>query len=51
VVLAHWSRGGTHGNPPGQIGVWQDCTGVSGAAVAAFRKDYPPLDAPESGAP
>ena len=50
VALTHWSRGGTHGNPSGQIGVWQYCSGVSGSAVSQFRKDYPPPDAPESGA-
>ena len=36
--------------PKDQVGVWEYCGGVSGAVVEQFRKDYPPLDAPEAGA-
>ena len=51
VALTHWSMGGTHGNPEGQIGVWQYCTEVSGEAVDQFVVDYPYTDSPEPGAP
>jgi hypothetical protein len=51
VALTHWSMGGTNGNPKGQIGVWQYCSAVSGAAVKDFMADYPATDAPEPNAP
>jgi hypothetical protein len=51
VALTHWSMGGTHGNPEGQVGVWQYCTDVSGEAVDRFVADYPYTDSPEPGAP
>jgi hypothetical protein len=47
IALAHWSMGGTHGNPPGQLGVWQYCGQPSGAVVSSFMKDYPYTDSPE----
>ncbi len=51
VALTHWSMGGTNGNPDGQLGIWQYCGGVSGAAVEQFMKDYPYSDSPEPNAP
>jgi hypothetical protein len=51
VALTHWSMGGTNGNPEGQLGVWQYCSSVSGAAVEDFMTDYPASDAPEPAAP
>jgi hypothetical protein len=50
VALTHWSLGGTHGNPDGQLGVWQYCTEVSGEAVDQFVVDYPYSDSPEPNA-
>jgi hypothetical protein len=47
VALTHWSMGGTHGNPSGQIGVWQYCAKPSGEAVQRFVRDYPFTDSPE----
>ena len=47
VALTHWSMGGTHGNPDGQLGVWQYCDAVSGEAVADFMDLYPYSDSPE----
>jgi hypothetical protein len=51
VALTHWSMGGTNGNPKGQVGVWQYCSSVSGAAVESFMADYPATDSPEPAAP
>lgn len=51
VALTHWSMGGTHGNPDGQLGVWQYCDQVSGEAVDTFVVDYPYSDSPEPAAP
>jgi hypothetical protein len=50
VALTHWSMGGTHGNPEGQLGVWQYCSEVSGEVVDQFMEDYPYSDSPEPGA-
>jgi hypothetical protein len=50
LAFTHWSVGGTNGNSPGQIGVWEYCGKVSGQAVTQFMKDYPATDAPEAGA-
>jgi hypothetical protein len=47
VALTHWSMGGTHGNPKGQLGIWQYCAKPSGAVVASFMKAYPYSDSPE----
>ena len=47
LALTHWSMGGTHGNPDGQLGVWQYCGKVSGPAVSSFMEDYPYSDSPE----
>jgi hypothetical protein len=47
LALTHWSMGGTQGNPEGQLGVWQYCGKVSGAAVSTFMEDYPYSDSPE----
>ncbi len=32
---------------PGQVGVWQYCSEVSGEALNDFMLDYPYLDSPE----
>lgn len=48
VALTHWSAGGNgEGNPAKQVGVFQYCSGVSGAAVESFMKKYPYTDSPE----
>lgn len=47
IALTHWSMGGTHGNPTGQIGVWQYCGKASGSVVSTFMKSYPYTDSPE----
>lgn len=44
VVLTHWT------GPDNQQGIWQYCTGISGAAVEQFTKDFPAGNAPEPGA-
>ncbi len=50
VALTHWSIGGDNPDPNKQIGIWEYCSSVSGAAVATFVKDYPYSDSPEPGA-
>jgi hypothetical protein len=47
VALTHWSLGGTHGNPDGQLGVWKYCDQPSGEVVDQFVQDYPFSDSPE----
>jgi Protein of unknown function (DUF3105) len=50
IAFTHWSVGGTDnaasGNPQ-QVGVWQYCSSVSGAALKTFMLDYPFSDSPE----
>ena len=48
VAFTHWSTGGAGGEE--QSGVWQFCSGVSGAALEQFMLDYPYLDSPEPAA-
>ncbi len=51
VALTHWSAGGAGDtNVDDQVGVWQYCTDVSGAALQQFMLDYPYLDSPEPNA-
>jgi hypothetical protein len=50
VAFTHWSVGGTQQAASGQaeqVGVWQYCTSVSGAALHQFMADYPFSDSPE----
>jgi hypothetical protein len=48
VAFTHWSAGG-NGNTDvsKQVGVFQYCNGVSGAALKQFMIDYPYTDSPE----
>lgn len=52
VALTHWSIGGADKDPTGdtQVGVWQYCSSVSGAALDDFMTTYPYMDSPEPGA-
>ena len=51
VALTHWSAGGSGGSDPKkQVGVFQYCSDVSGAALKSFMLDYPYTDSPEPGA-
>ncbi len=50
VAFTHWSVGGTQNASSGQakqVGVWQYCSSVSGAALASFMSTYPFSDSPE----
>jgi hypothetical protein len=49
VALTHWSVGGAgdQATAKDQVGVFQYCSQVSGAALDSFMKDYPYLDSPE----
>jgi hypothetical protein len=50
VAFTHWSVGGTANASAGsakQVGVWQYCSDVSGAALQTFMTDYPFSDSPE----
>jgi hypothetical protein len=50
IALTHWSVGGTENaaaGKPKQVGVWQYCSSVSGAALKTFMLDYPFSDSPE----
>jgi hypothetical protein len=50
IAYTHWSVGGTQNASTGQgkqVGVWQYCSSVSGAALKAFMTDYPFSDSPE----
>jgi len=51
LAVTHWSLGGggTHGDQ--QVGVWQFCSRVSGAALNTFMLAYPYSDSPEPSAP
>jgi hypothetical protein len=52
VSLTHWSAGGedAQGASDAQVGVWQYCSDVSGAAIEDFMLKYPYTDSPEPGA-
>ena len=51
VALTHWSVGGAgETDPSKQVGVWQYCSDVSGAALETFMQDYPYMDSPEPNA-
>jgi hypothetical protein len=51
VALTHWSAGGTgETDTSKQVGVFQYCSDVSGAALDAFMKKYPYFDSPEPNA-
>jgi len=51
VALTHWSVGGAgETDPSKQVGVWQYCSDISGAALDTFMKDYPYMDSPEPNA-
>ncbi|HSU01646.1 MAG TPA: DUF3105 domain-containing protein [Nocardioides sp.] len=48
VALTHWSIGGVgETDPAKQVGVWQYCSDVSGAALDQFMEDYPYMDSSE----
>ena len=50
IAFTHWSVGGTQNAAAGQakqVGVWQYCSAVSGAALKTFMTDYPYSDSPE----
>lgn len=52
VAETHWSRGGQGvDDTDHQVGVWQYCSRVSGAALNEFMLAYPPEDSPEPTAP
>jgi hypothetical protein len=51
VAFTHWSLGGVgETDPSKQVGVWQYCSDVSGAALEQFMEDYPYMDSPEPNA-
>jgi hypothetical protein len=48
VAFTHWSVGGVgETDPEKQVGVWQYCSSLSGAALETFMEDYPYMDSPE----
>ena len=50
VAFTHWSVGGVENAAAGnaeQVGVWQYCSSVSGAALQSFMSTYPFSDSPE----
>jgi hypothetical protein len=51
VAFTHWSAGGTGTTDAGkQVGVFQYCSDVSGAALSSFMDKYPFSDTPEPAA-
>jgi Protein of unknown function (DUF3105) len=50
IALTHWSVGGDSSDTSKQVGVWQYCSAVSGAAVYDFVQKYPYTDSPEPNA-
>jgi hypothetical protein len=51
IAFTHWSAGGTGVTDTAkQVGVFQYCSDVSGAALKTFMKNYPYTDSPEPGA-
>jgi len=51
IAVTHWSLGGGGANGDHQVGVWQFCSRVSGAALNSFMLAYPYSDSPEPSAP
>jgi hypothetical protein len=50
VAFTHWSAGGDgETDTAKQVGVFQYCSGVSGAALSTFMDEYPYTDSPEPG--
>ncbi|GAA1924554.1 DUF3105 domain-containing protein [Nocardioides hwasunensis] len=48
VAFTHWSVGGVgETDSSKQVGVWQYCSDLSGAALDTFMIDYPYMDSPE----
>ena len=49
ISFSHWSAGGedAQGSADAQVGVWQYCSDVSGAALEDFMLKYPYTDSPE----
>jgi hypothetical protein len=52
IAFTHWSIGGSDQDvsTAKQVGVWQYCSAVSGAALNDFMLEYPYLDSPEPNA-
>jgi hypothetical protein len=53
ISFTHWSAGGedaAQGSTDAQVGVWQYCSDVSGAALEEFMLEYPYTDSPEPAA-
>jgi hypothetical protein len=53
ISFTHWSVGGedaAQGSTDAQVGVWQYCSDVSGAALEEFMLEYPYTDSPEPAA-
>jgi hypothetical protein len=51
IAFTHWSQGGTGiTDVSKQVGVFQYCSDVSGAALKSFMEKYPYTDTPEPGA-
>ena len=51
VAFTHWSAGGDgETDTKKQVGVFQYCSGVSGAALSDFMEKYPYTDSPEPAA-
>ena len=51
VAFTHWSAGGNgETDTTKQVGVFQYCSGVSGAALSTFMDKYPYTDSPEPNA-
>ena len=50
IAFTHWSQGGTGiTDTTKQVGVFQYCSDVSGAALKTFMTKYPYTDSPEPG--
>ncbi|HEX5862539.1 MAG TPA: DUF3105 domain-containing protein [Nocardioides sp.] len=50
IAFTHWSIGGEDAQEGKQVGVWQYCSEVSGAALEEFMLEYPYTDSPEPDA-
>jgi hypothetical protein len=50
IAITHWSAGGEDAAEGSQVGVWQYCSDVSGAALEDFMLEYPYTDSPEPNA-
>ena len=50
IAITHWSLGGEDAAEGSQVGVWQYCSDVSGAALEDFMLEYPYTDSPEPNA-